>query len=101
MLGNGFRMFGNMAQSILYATYDDVRGTPVAALGDSYNTMRAVSESSVGLGWGSYFGDANDFHFDLTVGYDFNIYWDQYLCHDGHGMNVYLQGLNVGMRFDF
>ncbi len=95
LLGSGFRLIGDMSQSVLYTRYTERKGS------NDYNTLRAVTETSLGLGWGSYFGDMNDFHFDLTVSYDFNIYWNQFAGAGSNFGNDYLQGLNVGLRFDF
>ncbi len=95
LLGSGFRLMGDLAQSVLYTRYTQRPGA------DGYNTLRSVTESSLGLGWGSYFGDSNDFHFDLTVSYDFNVYWNQFAQKGNNFDNVYLHGLNVGLRFDF
>ena len=99
MMGSGFRIFGNLAQSVMYTRYSNLSNLIVS--GNNYNTVRAVTDSCLGLGWGSYFGDSDDFHFDLKVGYDFNVYWDQQLTGGAYAHNVYMHGLNVGMRLDF
>ncbi|MBS0627343.1 MAG: hypothetical protein JSS09_03940 [Verrucomicrobia bacterium] len=128
LLGWGFRIMANIAESVLYTRYTKLNGTLTGGVTDgvtadfsstvgfsdnddcdsssNYNTLRAVTETSLGLGWGSYFGDNNDFHFDITASYEFNIYWNQNMFGmvvNGHGSpsNTYLQGLNVGLRFDF
>jgi len=122
MLGAGFKIIADMAASVLYTRYTTletsltggvrtVAGVPVTASvstspSSSYNVLRAVTESSLAIGWGSYFGDNDDFHFDLTAGYEFNIYWNQNMVAQivtGNGSpgNTYLHGLNVAVRFDF
>ncbi|MES2200486.1 MAG: Lpg1974 family pore-forming outer membrane protein [Chlamydiota bacterium] len=129
MLGWGFRILANIAESVLYTRYTTLTGkidggvsevgttadftSTVGGANDTecssssnYNTLRAITETSLGLGWGSYFGDNNDFHFDITASYEFNIYWNQNMYGmvvNGHGSpgNTYLQGLNIAARFDF
>jgi hypothetical protein len=98
LLGCGFKIMGDLAQSVLYTKYSQLSGLVYNC---GFSTLRPVTEASLGLGWGSYFGDNDDFHFDLTVGYDFNVYWDQHLGSFDSSGNSYLHGLNVGLRLDF
>jgi hypothetical protein len=111
MLGAGFSVLANIHTSVLYTSYvtnTDLTGTygTTSFSGSinefhNYGTIRPVVESFIGLGWGMYFCD-NSFHFDLSVGYDFNVYFNQHVLDLAQGSsNVYLQGLNVGLNFDF
>ncbi len=118
LFGLGFRMMTDIAASVLYSRYTDLSGSVSgsathgvtaafnSSVSSNYNTLRAITETSLGLGWGSYFGDNNDFHFDLSASYEFNVYWNQNMLDmviNGNGSpgNTYLQGLNVAARFDF
>ena len=109
LLGCGFRFMGDLAASVLYTRYTEKDQSAVSTLTNlsisepsNYNTLRAITETSLGLGWGSYFGQKNDFHLDLSASYEFNVFWNQSISdmNGGHG-NFYLQGLNVAARFDF
>lgn len=118
LLGLGFRMMTDVAASVLYSRYTDLSGSVSGSathgvtaafntsISSNYNTLRAITETSLGLGWGTYFGDNSDFHFDLSASYEFNVYWNQNMLDmviNGHGSpgNTYLHGLNVAARFDF
>lgn len=118
LLGYGFRIIADLAASVLYTSYTNLSGSVegAATLGivadlqtrvlSNYNTLRAVTETSLGFGWGSYFGNNNDFHFDLSAGYEFNVYWNQNMLGmvvnaSGSPGNTYLHGLNIAARLDF
>lgn len=117
LLGYGFRFTGDIAASVLYTRYTSLNSSLVgsASLGvdanlttsvGQYNTLRAVTETALGMGWGLYFGEEDYYHLDVTANYQFNIYWNQNMYGvvvNGLGSpgNAYLQGLNVGFRFDF
>ena len=98
LLGLGFRLFGDLSQSILFTRYSSLSSDFLLG---SYNTLRAVTDTCLGIGWNSYLGKNNKMHIDLTAGYDFNIHWNQHITAEKLGGNVRLQGLNLGMRFDF
>ncbi len=114
LLGMGFRIVGKAAASVLYTRYTTLNGTSNlnenlitrrVKASDDYNQLRAITETSLGLSWGSYCCD-RQFHFDLAASYDFNIYWSQnelYMVHqqDGAPGSLTLQGLNITARFDF
>lgn len=118
LLGYGFKILSNISASVLYTRYTQnadldmdmsltMLSLPVNVDADldysdsSYGTIRPIAEAFLGLGWGSFFCD-NDFHFDLSVGYDFNVYWDYVLLARGApASNMYLHGLNIQARFDF
>lgn len=121
LLGYGLKILTNISASVLYTRYTQHSNLDLDIFGDAfdtdfsfdsdssisvpnYGTLRPVVETYLGLGWGSYFCD-NDFHLDLSVGYDFNVYFN-YVTHAnqngmGNGANMYLHGLNVQARFDF
>lgn len=118
----GFRMFGNILATSLYADYDlsttqEVLNAgvvlPAEAVSLKYSPdyLRSSTEFSIGLGWGDYFC-CNDWYFDLTIGYDFNAYWNyntfiQFINGDNAALtknslgNLYVHGLNVTARLHF
>lgn len=118
LLGYGLRLTADLGASILYTRYTSLEGSLQGGVIEGitanlssnsrsgYNTLRGITEASLGLGWGSYFGNNNDFHFDLSASYEFNVYWNQnmagmILSGRGSPANNYLHGLNVAARFDF
>ncbi len=109
LLGMGFKIMGDVAGSVLYTRYTEISSSYVEGSALNYarsnngkGTLRAITETSLGLGWGSYFGDNNDYHFDLSAAYEFNVHWNQnYNVHGSIPGNVYLHGLNVAARLDF
>ena len=116
-LGEGFCIFGNAAASLLYQNskakmkHQDCGNPHLLYL----NIIRKKSqitpnfEAALGLGWGTYFDNMN-WHFGLTAGYDFHIFWHQNylqslmntfrgeLIKEG---NLMLHGLTITGRFDF
>ena len=108
LLGCGFRIRGDVAASVLLTKYTEntfsyTEGS-YAAFTDNRAPragLRANTETTLGMGWGCYFGDNNDYHIDLGATYDFNIYWNQNLNIDAAPGNVYLHGLNIAARLDF
>ena len=109
LLGYGFRLMGDMAANVLYTRYTEQQSSDVSSLTNlsvsapsNYNTLRAITETSLGLGWGAYCGDHDEFHFDLSASYEFNVFWNQSIASmNGGSGNFYLQGLNVALRLDF
>lgn len=123
LLGAGFSFFANGAASILYQDFrthfyrTSYAETP-ANISHVYEKMACFTpnfELGLGFGWGSYFCD-NGCHFDLRVGYDFQVYLQEnamrplkdyfldgatYEYVDGNMGNLMLQGLTVTLRFDF
>jgi hypothetical protein len=117
LMGYGLKLLGNAAASVLYTRYTTWQTTlsgPIStsstasvtnSVSDPFNTLRAVTETSLGLGWGSYF--CNDhFHIDFSASYDFNVYWNQNMVgllpnHNDSPGNMYLYGLHLLARFDF
>lgn len=122
LLGSGFRLEGKAEGALLYTRYTKVsqnqsiginfNSIPLlessASIG-SYGTLRPMAELGVGFGWGSYFG-CQDFYFDLSARYDFNVLWDQNVMVSfvnamnrvpGTSGDLYLHGLTLTARFDF
>jgi hypothetical protein len=113
LLGYGLKVMANVSASVLYTRYmTNVNSTTTVGTAtatgnsvglDNYGTLRPVTEMFLGLGWGSYFCD-NGFHFDLSVGYDFNVYWNYNMAYATSTQSVgsmYLHGMNIRARFDF
>lgn len=117
LLGYGIKIMGSISASALFTSYINLNSTAEGSISDiniasvtfnqskNYNTVNPVAQSSLGLGWGSYFYK-NNLHFDLAAWYDFNVFWSQNLIDvlvDGTGSpgNMVLHGLNVQARFDF
>ena len=109
LLGLGFSLQGDLSSSVLYTRYTKQKNDSVSFLSrlfisesSAYNTLRAVTETSLGLGWGSYLGKANEVHFDLSASYEFKVFWSQGIASmNGGDSNFYLQGLNVAAGIDF
>ncbi len=121
-LGYGFRFLGDVAASLLYTRYTEVKqtvDTPNTATPsirmklDDVDGLRPNLDLSAGFGWGSYFG-CRRVHFDFAATYDFSVFWQQnmmrYLAdlmsdgfvHPGSSpSNLYLQGLTVKAAFEF
>ncbi len=118
-LGWGFRVEGDAAAGIAFTRYTKVSGYAdpsddgerANSVGyTDYNTLRFNNDMSVGLGWGDYF-DCRNYHFDLLVSYDFQIFWNQNMMKPladlfdefvhTPAQNLYLQGLTVRAQFDF
>lgn len=109
LLGLGFRLIGDIAGSVLYTRYTVKEEASLSILThqfvsapSNYNTVRAITETSLGLGWGSYFGESNGCHFDISARYELNVFWNQGMGNmNNSGCNFYLQGLNLAARIDF
>ncbi len=118
-LGWGFRFEGDVAGSILFTRYTTVAtSTDGAIIGarlhdasyHDYDTIRFNNDMNVGIGWGDYF-DCRNYHFDLLLTYDFQIFWNQNMMKhlvdyidvgvSTSPSNLYLQGLTVRAQFDF
>jgi hypothetical protein len=120
LLSCNFRIFGNLAGSLTYQNFNATNkeiapASPFIAERDviskeeiSYLTPNV--EFGLGIGYGTYFCN-NEWYFDLTVGYDFNYFWNQnQMRHvqdghiyyiDGDSGNLMLHGLNITARLDF
>lgn len=121
LLGYGIRFYGKTALDVIYTQYSKhfVMSNPStpSTMNDvnlheyGVGALRPHSELELGFGWGSYF-DNNNWHIDLSAGYDFQVFWEQNMfvtfvdtTDVGRvsplGGNLYLQGLTVDMRLDF
>jgi hypothetical protein len=122
MFGYGIRAIANTSADLLFTRYN-LRGNQESFLADrtivssadtsqsKVNTIRPHAAIDLGFGWGTYF-DNNNWHFDLAATYGFQAFWDQNMFRqftddvadatsfDPNG-NLYVQGLNVSIRFDF
>jgi hypothetical protein len=84
LLGMGFRFDAKASASLLFTRYSNLSSSSVGDISSTslsyrshYDVMRANAEMGLGLGWGSYFGSDDGYHFDLVATYDFNIWWSQ------------------------
>ncbi|MES2200245.1 MAG: Lpg1974 family pore-forming outer membrane protein [Chlamydiota bacterium] len=108
LLGCGFRIMGDIAASILYTKYTNLdsyykAGTAIDYANSDTGTarLRPIAETSLGLGWGMYCGANNNYHFDFSAAYEFNVHWSQTYDIFGVADDIYLHGLNIAARFDF
>jgi len=89
LMGSGFRFDAKASGSLLFTRYDKLNATGTSSGGSTaipmatmsyykhFDVMRANAEMGLGLGWGSYFGDSDAYHFDIVATYDFNIWLSQ------------------------
>jgi hypothetical protein len=116
-LGEGFRLFANSALAIFYQDFDNHKKFYVP-LQESIETAQSEScpakqiavnahfEMALGFGWGAYFFN-NEWHIDLSAGYEFHLLTDQYFKHAlsrGQPLTAkdhYLHGITITGRFDF
>lgn len=123
LLGAGFRFFATTAGSLMYQHFkthyywDYTPGNPpvdTAFIKEKTYAITPCFEAGCGFGWGCYYGDNNWGHFDLKVGYDFQVFGyqntmralkDGFLSsvnfYDTNLGNLMLQGLTITMQFDF
>ena len=110
LLGCGFRLFGDAAGSVLFtqttlATNGTLTGSGATSsiVADmkinTQNSIRPNIETSLGLGWCTYFDNQN-WHVDLALGYDFN-YWHDFLVTLVDDGALYIQGAKFSARLDF
>lgn len=119
ILGEGFRIQGNLATAALYTAYTSVKHSENSLDGDStfrvsedgtYSTVRPELELGLGLGWGTYLC-GEEYHIDFGADYNFLVFWGQNLIRrmmdevvagtGGSSGDLYLHGLNITARFDF
>ena len=120
LLGNGFRFFGNGAASVFYQKFHkltalepEANNPSTLAHGHTWKLekINGSIEGILGLGVGTYF-DRNRWHFDLSVAYEAQLYFNQnmprviymYNVDDENSLkpgNLMLHGLNVTARIDF
>jgi len=121
-LDEGFRFFGNAAASLFYQKFSkiSVREPYINNTAQWYfsedHSIGYVNTSVdmlLGLGWGTYF-DRNNWHFDLAIGYEAQVYFNQNMMRYLQQMslwttanvltkpgNLMFHGLNVTARLDF
>lgn len=117
MFCGNFRAFSDFEASLLYTRYykqktnaqcqffdgDDTlvaQSVNKAEEKNTYCTLRPVTEFTLGLAWGCDF-DCSRWFFDLSVGYTFNIFWDQNLFYENsreYVRNVSTAGLGTVME---
>lgn len=121
LIGCDFRIFANIAGSLFYQKFDTTikQFAPItpsfsegtfAQINNKDSFLTPNIEFELGLGYGSYFYH-NQWHFDLTIGYDFHYFWNQ---NQIQGLsesisipaafdvgNLILHGLNLTARIDF
>lgn len=80
LLGCGFNLFGNVAGSLLYQKFHntfqdyDVNG-PFSNTSEDKSVVTPNLELGLGVGYETCF--ANDARLNITLGYDFQIFWNQ------------------------
>lgn len=121
IVGQGFRFYGKGSADLLFTRYTKLSTTiqdsttPTTTVvdlnGANVDVIRPHADLEVGVGYGTYF-DNNNWHFDLTAGYDFQVFWNQNMfrrffddINNASSLtnlgNLYIQGLTVAARFDF
>lgn len=119
MLGEGFRLFGNGAMNIFYqkftkSFYQQLATTFVTEtnkLSHSHENISMSADMLLGAAWGTYF-DRNNWHFDVSLGYEIQIFFDQNLMKVMQQLSAFggsqtkagdltFHGLNLAARFDF
>jgi hypothetical protein len=114
MICEGFRLYTNVEADILYTRYTGLSAIVDGVTQVTENGRGAVRthlDLEMGLGWGTYL-DCNNWYFDLTAGYGFQVFFDQnmfrrfststatYYSSSPAG-NLYVQGLTLTARVDF
>ena len=124
LIGQGFRFQGNMGGSLLFTQYShishresnlDSGGTLSGGVEfrvNNYNTIRAMAEANLGVGWGRYLY-GKQYHVDFSATYDFNYLWNQNMMRylsgississgaTGYAGDMILHGLELKGNFDF
>ena len=117
---SGFRLEGQGNAGFLFTQYTSLYHSEKAASAsatptlfsiqqNNYNTVRAVGELGMGLGWGSYLS-CNQYHIDLSLDYTFQVFWNQNMMRTlvdefelgvSTSNDLFFHGLNFTTRFDF
>jgi hypothetical protein len=122
LLGAGFRLFGDVAGSLLYQRLQTSLKAPTSIAAareygfspvnetETYNQITPNINFVTGLRWGTYF-DNNNWHFDISAAYEFQYYWAQNrmkklanistMSTSGRAKDLMLQGLTITGKFDF
>jgi hypothetical protein len=121
-----FRLISNVAAGLFYQHFNttghNYRGTAAdvpQAWGFNYRykdgQLTPNLEGALGLGWGSYFGEHNGWHFDLSALYEVHYFFDQnkmreistravanaYIAVYTTAANLMMHGLTITARVDF
>jgi len=119
-----FRLIGNAAAALFYQHFKTTgycasfREDAVSVSWNAYNAEGQLTpnlEGAIGFGWGSYFGDNNGWHFDLSALYEVNYIFDQnkmrqelirnmisdYVEVCVPAANLMMHGLTITARVDF
>jgi len=116
LLGMGFRFEGNATGALLYTQYTKLGWSfaqpslgKVTADNSDLNTVRAMAQLGVGLGWGSYIY-CQSYYIDFSARYDFNYFWSQNMMHyyvttllgaNPTAGDLYMHGLTLSGSFSF
>lgn len=119
LLRKGVRIFSSCFADVLYTSYEVQTKSStlpfVSALGfaagnaitatnrdDSLGLLRTHLDFELGAGWGRYF-DYNNWHFDLTAAYGFQVFFNQNMLNipTYSPGNLYLQGVTFTARLDY
>jgi len=119
-----FRLIGNASAALFYQHFKTI-GFCVIDIDDdeivswnAYNTEGQLTpnlQGAIGFGWGSYFGEKNGWHFDLSALYEVNYLFDQnkmrqevtrnmisdYVEAYIPAANLMMHGLTITARVDF
>ncbi|MBN2479762.1 MAG: hypothetical protein JXA94_06000 [Parachlamydiales bacterium] len=111
-----FRIFADAAFSLFYQKFSKILARTTSSdptdttigYGVEHNLsqINSSTEIQLGLAWGKYF-DRNNWYFDISAGYDVQIYFDQNIISDARSTditkpgNLMFHGLNATIRFDF
>jgi hypothetical protein len=121
-----FRLIGNAAAGLFYQQFKTTgynslftaRTEETQIKWNANNTVGQLTpnlEGALGLGWGSYFGEHNGWHFDLSALYEVHYFFDQNKMYQENIRNVYaayfaplieagdlmMHGLTITARVDF
>ncbi len=117
LLGKGFSLVGNVTTAALHTHYRLKKNThayvnayfpvPVYKVHNTRNFLRPYLETETGINWGSYF-QGKAWHMSVNLTYVFNIYFRQNLISNYYNQlrntssgDLYMQGLNLQLLFDF
>lgn len=109
ILPYSLKIMGNLGLSVPYTRYTNITSSAetlesiASASSDSYGTLRAIAEASLGLGWDLCFGiKSHAYRLGLAASYDFNVFWNfTEIGQLATSANIYLQGLNIKVDVDF
>jgi hypothetical protein len=125
LLGQGFEIYGNGSLDILYTKYTNlsfsqystntlseiVRGSSYSIKQKDDHHLRPHIDLEMGFAWGIYL-DRNRIHFDLSAGYEFQVFFNQNMFRsfiDDQALgktlspngNLDIHGLTLTARIDF